>query len=368
MSKIGYFTNHCQFCDGGIEFAVNGVGEQIECPHCHQLITLSFPKESNDTPMRQIEMFLQASPFPTTKAELDFLGEFYYPQEVKPSPRLQMWDGILNADPLLIVEKFLDESLVQKTDLDLIKQLQFRSSNELKAMAKDRGVGHSGTKETIAARLVKSDPEGIAQLFCDNVYFVCSPKGRILVEKFKEARANAKECAQNESFAALKQGRIGDSCLAVANYKASLNSNNSLDVSSQERDFEILRIISSTQLSRHANFDDEAVSNLRIGAAMMQIWGEYNPRPWLDGEDDRIDLVAESRAILFYALENVRREDMKRAGIRRVKILLSGNGDDCSICCADKDKIYSIDNAPILPHEGCSCDGGCKCITIAVAT
>jgi hypothetical protein len=47
MSETGYFLNHCQFCGGGVEFPINGVGEQIECPHCHQSITLVFPKQAN---------------------------------------------------------------------------------------------------------------------------------------------------------------------------------------------------------------------------------------------------------------------------------------------------------------------------------
>jgi hypothetical protein len=38
MSVTGYFPNHCQFCGGGVEFPINGVGEQIEYPHFRRMI------------------------------------------------------------------------------------------------------------------------------------------------------------------------------------------------------------------------------------------------------------------------------------------------------------------------------------------
>jgi hypothetical protein len=349
MSEIGYFTNHCQFCSGGIEFPINGVGEQIECPHCHKSITLIFPKQIKYDPIEQIETFLKNSSFPTTKVELIFLKKYSFPQEVIPSPQLQMWRNTLNEEPLKVIDRFLAESLIQNVDLDLTKQLQYKSSNELKAMAKERGVPHSRTKETIAERLVKSDPEGIARLFSDKVYLACSHKGQILVDKFEEAESYAKQHAENQSLEALKQFRFKDACLAVTTYRTLLESNAETDVDSQENNIEVLQIIFAAQLSRHTSFEENIIFNLRVCAAMMHLWGVNDPRPWLDYNYSQFDSAVESRMLLFYALEIIRRKQMKSAGIRRVKILSSGNNDDCPTCRSDEGKSYSIDAAPVLP-------------------
>ena len=45
MSEDAYLTNHCQHCDGGIEFPQHGVGAEIECPHCKRSIRLVMPPE-----------------------------------------------------------------------------------------------------------------------------------------------------------------------------------------------------------------------------------------------------------------------------------------------------------------------------------
>lgn len=271
MSETGYFLNHCQSCGGGIEFPINGVGEQVECPHCHQSITLVFPKQANYDPIEQIEAFLKATSFPNRKAELLFLKKYSFPQEVIPSPQLQMWRDTLNEDPLKVIDRFLAESLIQKVDLDLTKQLQYKSSNELKIMAKERSIPHSGTKETLAERLVKSDPEGIARLFSDKVYLACSHKGQILVDKFEEAESYAKQHAENQSLEALKQFRFKEACLAVTTYRTLLESNAETDVDSQENNIEVLQIIFAAHLSRHMSFKENIIFNLRVCAAMMHL-------------------------------------------------------------------------------------------------
>ena len=294
-----------------------------------------------------------------------FLKKYRYPQEIGTPSQLQFWKDSLNAEPVEIFNRFLTENLVEKTDLDLTQQLQYKSSNELKAMAKERGLPHSGTKETLAKRLVKSNPEEIAQMFREKVYFVCSRKGQILVEKFIEAEKFARHYAQDQSLQALKQGRFKDACLAVTTYGNFLKNDSSPDTDSQKHNLDVLQIIFSAHLSRHAQFEENLIFNLRIGAAMMQLWGENDPRPWLECSSDQFDLVVESRMLLFHALEKTRLKQIKDVGIRWVSVLSSRNGDECSICQSDAGKKYSVNSAPILPHEGCTCAKGCGCTIIA---
>jgi predicted RNA-binding Zn-ribbon protein involved in translation (DUF1610 family) len=58
MSESIYFENHCESCGGGIEFSANGVGEQIQCPHCGQLMMLQFPAVSESNPTEQLGAYL----------------------------------------------------------------------------------------------------------------------------------------------------------------------------------------------------------------------------------------------------------------------------------------------------------------------
>jgi hypothetical protein len=60
-----------------------------------------------------------------------------------------------------------------------------------------------------------------------------------------------------------------------------------------------------------------------------------------------------------------RLDDMRRAGITKVKILGSGS-DDCRVCTALQKRVYGIDEVPTLPPADCTCVPWCRCVEIAV--
>jgi hypothetical protein len=43
MSEIVYLKTACERCSGNIEYPFEMAGQSIECPHCHQTITLPSP-------------------------------------------------------------------------------------------------------------------------------------------------------------------------------------------------------------------------------------------------------------------------------------------------------------------------------------
>jgi hypothetical protein len=275
MSEQDHFTNHCQSCGGGIEFPVNGVGEQIECPHCHTQLMLMFPSGSNCDPIEQIEVFLKTSSFPTKRAELLLLSKYNFPTEANNPPQLEMWRNALKNDPANVLDRFLSERFLQEANLDPTALLQSKSSNELKAMAKERGLPFSGTKETLAKRLTKTDPGGMAQLFRGKVYLTCSPKGHILVEKFRQAEKLMQERTEKKSFELLKNGELKEGCMAVAAYEASRAFPRGVGMDwgkyDCRHDLNVLQIIFTARLSRQARFDENTMANLRLAAAMITI-------------------------------------------------------------------------------------------------
>jgi hypothetical protein len=60
-------------------------------------------------------------------------------------------------------------------------------------------------------------------------------------------------------------------------------------------------------------------------------------------------------------------QQMKEAGITRVKILGSGTKEDCPVCRSLCKETYPIDNVPMLPPEGCTCIPWCRLIVVAKA-
>ena len=54
------------------------------------------------------------------------------------------------------------------------------------------------------------------------------------------------------------------------------------------------------------------------------------------------------------------------AGIQWVKVLDSGQPDDCTACKSLAGRRYPIAQAPRLPPLGCSCLPWCRCVTISV--
>jgi hypothetical protein len=259
-----YFKNHCESCGVGIEFPANGVGEQIPCPHCQQLLTLAFPEDSDGTATTQIQDFLAASSFPTTRAELLLLSNFASPTQANDLRALERSANCLDGNPKAVLDRLVSEGLLQECNSDLIRLLQTKSSSDLKSMARAREIPHSGTKEILAKRLVKDDQAGMAQLFHGIDFLVCTVRGAMIVEKFQESEQEMKRQAERDAL---------------------------------------------------------------------------------------------------LALIKVRLQEMKQTGIKRVKVL--GSTETCPACRAESGKVYAIEAAPVLPHEGCSCERGCVCLLIA---
>lgn len=368
MSELDHITNHCQHCGGGIEFPSHGVGLEIECPHCGGQITLVQPP-SFSTPL-QIEA---QPPFrPEAKeTELLFLSRFTCPANPDELGRLDHWQQVLGAGTNEVIKRFIQDGLLVETSVDLISRLQTRSSSELKSYANERGLPQSGNKTTLARRLAKSDPTGMEQMFVGKRYFVCTPRGQELAEKFLQQGAEAEQEAKERSLAAVREGRIVEACQIVAKFEASRVFGRGVGVDWQNydpsRDTNIVRAIFSERLLRHAKFDKQTMANLRVAAAMMQLWGVNNPKPWLEqaSQSGIIDWPLEARMLQFRALEMDRLEAMRAAGIRRVEVLGSGDSSDCRVCRSDKNKVYAIGDAPVLPHGECTCESGCGCILIA---
>lgn len=369
MSEDGYLTNHCQHCGGGIEFPEHGVGAEIECPHCERSITLVMPSGSKTVTLSVGQPLPEARLSP---AGLLFLSKFLSPSEIGAVGSIERWNSLLEGDATEVIDRFLQSGLLEKVTPDLVSLLCSRSSNDLKAYAKERGLPQSGTKPVLARRLAKADAEGMVRLFRGKTYFSCSSVGRDLAERFLEAGARAEEQARDQSLAAVRQQKFEEACQVVASFEASRVCGRGVGINWQQydpsRDSRILRLIFSQRLMRRGQIDENALENIRVAAAMMHLWGTNNPKRYLEASlsRDGIDWEVESRAVLSRALGTIRLQEMKSAGIQRIRVLGSGDTADCQVCRSDDEVVYLIAEAPVLPHDGCSCRTGCRCVLTAV--
>ena len=61
-----------------------------------------------------------------------------------------------------------------------------------------------------------------------------------------------------------------------------------------------------------------------------------------------------------------RLDQMRQAGITRVKLLDSALAENCDACRKLAGQTCSIDNAPELPPDGCTCSPWCGCLHGAI--
>jgi len=271
----------------------------------------------------------------------------------------------LNSDPKAVVNRFVSEGLLQQCNSDLVGLLQTKSSGDLKSIASVLKIPHSGTKETLARRLAKADPGEMGKLFHGKSYLTCTPRGAILAEKFRESEKEIKGQAEQETILALTEGRLKDACLSVASFEASRVFPRGVGMNWQEydcaRDLTVLQIIFTADLKSLASLAQDTILRLRVTTALMHLWGTNKPAACqpTDGRDWSV----ESRMLLFLALGTISLNEMKKAGIRRVRVL--GLEGACFSCRAENGKVYPINAAPVLPHEICTCQAGCNCMLLA---
>jgi hypothetical protein len=366
--KLSTFTNQCSNCRRGIEFAPSSVGEQTTCPHCHDPITLTFPSDQECSATKAIELYLQSSVFPTKRSELFLLRQFAnFPTEPDALRGTDNWRTALRAEPTTIVCRFVEQRMLQDGGDNTIALLQTKSANELRGLAEERGLGKSGTKEVLSKRLLANDPQGMRELFRSKTYLICTQKGHLIVDKYLESECEIKAQCEQATMSALMEGRLREACLLVASFEASRVFPRGIGINWREydcnHDLAVLERIYAIKPSRLACFDLNAVLGLRIGASMMHLWGVNKVPACVPNSGPYLSV--ESRMLLFSALGFIRLQEMKRVGIKRAKVLASGLPDTCAICTSADGKTYPIDSAPTLPHEKCTCAGGCGCLIVA---
>ena len=108
---------------------------------------------------------------------------------------------------------------------------------------------------------------------------------------------------------------------------------------------------------------------IRVCAAASELWGESRIAD-IEGARRFIDLSGSDPddVMLMWSAgtERARLREFEEAGITQVEVCASGCDDDADACRADADRVYSLADAPELPHfVDLDEEEPCRCTLIA---
>jgi hypothetical protein len=157
-----------------------------------------------------------------------------------------------------------------------------------------------------------------------------------------------------------------EASLAVAEYEAPQVFARGVGVDwkhyNPNRDIQILQNIYENKPQILNRLDDSKLDSLRLGAAMMLLWGTSKATKWIPADfetDLSMDADVAARMLLFNAQSIVTLKQFKEMGIECVDVL--GTRDSCESCKEIAGKIYRLSEAPTLPNPNCTHEMGCRC-------
>ena len=106
---------------------------------------------------------------------------------------------------------------------------------------------------------------------------------------------------------------------------------------------------------------------MRIAAAMMELWGTNTAIRWVPNDFETgipLDSDAASRMFVFHANHRRNIEGYKEAGVKTVEVSSIRDSNTCAACKKISGKKFTLNNVPELPYAKCTCDIGCRCMTV----
>jgi hypothetical protein len=201
----------------------------------------------------------------------------------------------------------------------------------------------------------------------------CSNDAKAIAEQFVSEEKGEREVAEKKSLEYLRLGDFRSASLAVSDFEAKQASPRGLGIDwtkpNTEGNVQLLEAIFESRPKILAGLPETDWQPLRIGAAMMHLWGTNKASKWLPVDFvgiSKFDHDTAARMILFSVqhLSSIESWSKMASEIRKVEIL--GSEDSCPACKKLAGKRFSIDNIPELPYERCTHEMGCRCEVLPV--
>lgn len=309
--------------------------------------------------------------WPSSNAHLSLLSRFLFACDVISITKFEM-DTTVKESTQRVLDRFIAEGWLIPASLSA-KLFHAFNGTTIRALLKERGLRISGSKDEGIERLVVADSDGMAAKVAQLKLYECSPKARELVaplvsaQKEKQQAAEEKRpAAETHSFEQLRARDFSGASLTVANFEAGQVRPRGVGIDWSKHntsgDVAMLKGIFERRPKILGGLAEGQWEPLRIGAAMMHLWGTSRASRWLPEGltgHGKFDNDTAARMLLFNAQHHARMARDREKRIKRFEIL--GSGDSCPACKRIAGKRYSINKVPELPYEHCTHEMGCRC-------
>jgi len=312
-----------------------------------------------------VSMYSGTGGRPLTRARLIFLSKFKGARIINPDS-FKYLETDLGAAPSRVITEFVSGGLIEPASIS-DKVMNSFSAPQLKEMLRSRGLPISGTKAVAVEKLFQSDSAGMAVVVADVVAYICTDKGRALVDQFKAAEAARYQVACQKALAQLRDGDIPGAVDAVIeSSEEPVGVNPIAIVLSREDKIRLTKLIFNCRPKLLTGLTADDWKLAHVAAAMAFLFGSRSAKHWLPdtfGFNSNLDPDVAVRMIWFAAKSLWDLERMREIGVRTVRVSGCGSSS-CPQCQAISGKKLPIATAVELPYEHCTCELGCRCVYV----
>ncbi len=305
-----------------------------------------------------------------SKAHLLLLSKFVHAQRPDDFAKSDDWKNVLGEPSRQAIKWFVDEGMLMTADLNDLISYKYKVS-ELKDLLKQRGLSVSGRKDEMVQRLVQTDTNGMKKAVSELTLLKCTQRGHEIAEQYLVAERETRLKVEQQVMEYLTNRKFREASLVVASYETEQVFPRGIGMDwkhyNPNRDIEILNTIFGSKPRIIAQLVDAKLEALRIGAAMMALWGKNMAKEWLPANFETgllFDTDTTARMFLFHALHRATLERYRSEGLEHAEILAAP--DSCESCRKLAIKRYKLNEVPELPNEYCTHGMGCRCTLLPV--
>ncbi len=303
-----------------------------------------------------------------SQIHLMILGHFMSPKLTeKAVPKY--WAYTLGGDVQIIIDRLYKQGALIPVSLE--ERIGYCSKvPELKKILKENGLKISGNKQELIERLLKADPQGMADLFQDHIVLMCSPEARDKVSQYNLMKKSEFDEVVEKTLSALRGKNFKIASQLIDNYEKNqvvIEFHNSMTLKEPPRDttndIEDLKIIFSMRPKILKELALNEWGPLCIVTAMSHLLHGRMSEEWFPS-----DFVGVQKFNKFTAWGMMRnhflhiseKEKMKGLGVKKGSVRVI-SGDCCEACKKNENKIFDLNSFPEIPIESCTSPWGCRC-------
>uniref|UniRef100_UPI003F498A99 SAP domain-containing protein n=1 Tax=Cupriavidus yeoncheonensis TaxID=1462994 RepID=UPI003F498A99 len=282
----------------------------------------------------------------------------------------------LGESPAATVQWLLDRGLLVPASLPATVAF-WNSVADLKALLKERGLKVGGKKQELVKRLLDADETGMRKRHQTERIVECSLEARERVTQYLADKKREDNKMISAALAAIRAGDFAAASQLVSAHEAkqlTFEVENPLALPSPPRETEAdvnaIQKIFTLRPKILSQMSERDWSALHVAQALSHLLHGRFSEEWLPPDFvgvTKFPADVARRMLYFHFLHVERVEKYRAAGVTEGKVLCGApNQGTCPECMELDGKTFTLDKAPELPYERCTCELGCRCCLTAV--